>query len=155
MAGPFIGHSDWVMSVAFSPDGQHIVSGSDDQTICVWDAMTGRRTAGPFCGHMGLVTSVAFSPNGQYIVSGSEDQAIRLWNATAGETEATGFTDQSKINDEGWLCSGNNDLLMWIPPLYRTGLHRPGNIWVSSKYETCLDFSSFIHGYNWSTCIKM
>ena len=45
VAGPFSGHSDSVKSVAFSPDGQHIASGSEDQTICVWNA-TDRRDSG-------------------------------------------------------------------------------------------------------------
>ncbi len=40
---------DKVHSVAFSPDGQRIVSGSDDETICVWNATTGETVAGPFC----------------------------------------------------------------------------------------------------------
>jgi WD40 repeat protein len=51
VAGPFTGHTDSVWSVAFSPDGQHIVSGSEDQTICVWNATTGEMVAGPFTGH--------------------------------------------------------------------------------------------------------
>jgi WD40 repeat protein len=69
---PFRGHSGPVTSVAFSPDGQHIVSGSGDQTICVWNAMTGETVVGPFRGHSDWVWSVAFSPDGQHIVSGSE-----------------------------------------------------------------------------------
>ena len=52
-----------VPSVAFSPDGQHIVSGSDDGTIRVWNAMTGETAAGPFTGHSDPVQSVAFSPD--------------------------------------------------------------------------------------------
>ena len=51
MAGPFTGHSDWVNSVAFSPDGQWVVSGSKDQTIYVWNALAGEVVAGPFTGH--------------------------------------------------------------------------------------------------------
>src|SRR6266702_3005726 len=62
-----------VNSVALSPDGQRIVSGSSDGTIRVWNATTGETAAGPFTGHTGWVWSVAFSPDGQRIVSGSTD----------------------------------------------------------------------------------
>ncbi len=159
VAGPFSGHLDSVRSVAFSPGGQHIISGSYDGTIRVWNAMTGETVAGPLSGHSGWVTSAVFSPDGQYIVSGSGDRAIRLWNAmtVAGETETTGqvdFTDQSKINNEGWICGSNDELLMWVPPSHRVNLHRPSNIWVSGGHETRLDLSTFVHGHSWSTCIK-
>ncbi|WP_327078348.1 WD40 repeat domain-containing protein, partial [Prochlorothrix hollandica] len=50
---PFRGHSDYVGSVAFSPDGQTIVSGSDDQTIRLWD-LQGNPIGEPFRGHSGL-----------------------------------------------------------------------------------------------------
>src|SRR6266571_507627 len=76
-----------VRSIALSPDGQRIVSGSDDGTIRVWNATTGETEAGPFTGHTHSVWSVAFSPDGQRIVSGSDDRTIRVWNATTGETE--------------------------------------------------------------------
>ena len=65
MAGPFAGHTEWVRSVAFSPDGQQIVSGSSDETICVWNAITGEIVAGPFTGHTSYVFSVEFSPDSQ------------------------------------------------------------------------------------------
>ncbi len=51
VAGPFEGHTDWVQSIAFSPNGKYIASGSDDQTIRIWDAKTGETVAGPFEGH--------------------------------------------------------------------------------------------------------
>src|SRR6266852_4628911 len=91
-AGPFIGHTNWVMSVAFSPDGQHIASGSNDGTIRVWNAIMGETAAGPFTGHTNQVSSVAFSPDGHHIVSGSKDRTIRVWNAMMGETVTDSFT---------------------------------------------------------------
>ena len=79
------GHTYWVNSVAFSPDGRHIVSGSSDQTIRVWDAQAGSQVGNPLQGHTESVNSVAFSPDGRYIVSGSRDQTIRVWDAQRGD----------------------------------------------------------------------
>jgi len=84
-----------VRSVAFSPDGHHIVSGSDDRTIRLWNATTGETVAGLFTGHTDSVNSVAFSPDGHHIVSGSDDQTIRVWNATTGAKVAGPFTRRS------------------------------------------------------------
>jgi hypothetical protein len=75
------GHEDWVISVAFSPDGKTIVSGSRDKTIRLWDT-TGKPIAQPLKGHQDSVISVAFSPDGKTIVSGSSDKTIRLWDTT-------------------------------------------------------------------------
>jgi hypothetical protein len=75
----FQGHSASVLSVAFSPDGKTIVSGSADQTIRLWD-LAGNPIGQPFQGHSASVWSVAFSPDGKTIVSGSADQTIRLWD---------------------------------------------------------------------------
>ncbi|KIM21165.1 hypothetical protein M408DRAFT_333630 [Serendipita vermifera MAFF 305830] len=78
--------ADSIRSVASSPDGRRIVSGSADNTIRVWDAETGKTVMGPLNGHSGWVNSVSFSPDGRRIVSGSEDMTIRIWDAVTGET---------------------------------------------------------------------
>jgi WD40 repeat protein len=77
-----------VVSVAFSPDGSKIVSGSADKTIRLWHASTGQ-TIRTFTGHTSTVSSVAFSPDGSKIVSGSWDDTIRLWDASTGQTTHT------------------------------------------------------------------
>ncbi|KAJ7808904.1 WD40-repeat-containing domain protein [Mycena olivaceomarginata] len=78
------GHDDSVSSVAFSPDGQRIVSGSDDKMVRIWDATTGAAIGEPLQGHDDWVSSVAFSPDGQRIVSGSGDKTVRIWDAATG-----------------------------------------------------------------------
>ena len=72
------GHHGSVNSVSFSPDGQTIASGSDDQTIKLW-SRDGTKLK-TLSGHHGAVTSVSFSPDGQTIASGSDDQTIKLWS---------------------------------------------------------------------------
>jgi WD40 repeat protein len=65
------GHTSVVTSAGFSPDGNHIVSGSWDNTIRIWDARTGEEVVKPLKGHTSGVTSAGFSPDGNHIVSGS------------------------------------------------------------------------------------
>jgi WD40 repeat protein len=78
------GHTGWVRSVSFSPDGTRIVSGSSDSTVRVWDAATGLPLGKPFRGHTESVWSVSFSPDGSRIVSGSWDSTVRVWDAATG-----------------------------------------------------------------------
>ncbi len=81
--GPPLAHSDMVRAVAFSPDGQTILTGCYDGTARLWDAATGRPIGQPLA-HSGRVTSVAFSPDGKTILTGGQDKTARLWDAATG-----------------------------------------------------------------------
>jgi WD40 repeat protein len=85
-----------ITSVAYSPDGKRIVSGSYDKTVRIWDASTGEAIGKPFTGHGDIVKSVAFSPDGKYIVSGSHDKTVRIWDASTGEAIGKPFTGHGK-----------------------------------------------------------
>ena len=77
---------DSIYSVAFSPDGQLIASGSFNETITIWEAQTGTllRT---IQGHgMRTVYAVAFNPNNKSIVSGDLSNNVRIWDIYSGES---------------------------------------------------------------------
>ncbi|RYP65653.1 hypothetical protein DL771_008205 [Monosporascus sp. 5C6A] len=78
------GHSDWVVSVAFSADSQQLASASADETVKIWDTTTGKCLQ-TLKGHGGRVHSVAFSTNSQRLASASDDKAIKIWDITAGK----------------------------------------------------------------------
>jgi WD40 repeat protein len=97
--------------VTFSPDGRWLVSGSDDQTIKLWDTTTWRCLT-TLSGHTSRVWSLAFSGDGGTLASGGRDGSIRIWDMTTGEcqrvlypprpyegmniTGATGLTDAQR-----------------------------------------------------------
>ncbi|MDH6104584.1 trypsin-like peptidase domain-containing protein [Anabaenopsis tanganyikae CS-531] len=112
------GHSEWVRSVAFSPDGQTLASGSDDDTIKLWDVATGTSIA-TLTGHSSWVNSVAFSPDGKTLASGSWDGTIKLWDVATGTSIATLTGHSSWVNsvafspDGKTLASGSSDIKLW------------------------------------------
>jgi WD40 repeat protein len=82
------GHSNSISSVAFSPDGAEILTGSDDSTAKLWDVTTGSELR-TFRGHSDRVASVAFAPDGKRIITGSADGTARIWDVATGNLVRT------------------------------------------------------------------
>ena len=121
VSGPFEGHTGRVSSIAFSPDGKYVILGSDDETICVWDAKEGNIVSGPFKGHTGQVSSVAFSPDGKHVVSGAWDNTTCIWDVEKGNTVSRpfeGHTDSvmsvAFSHDGKYVVSGSLDKTIHI-----------------------------------------
>jgi|GEM_PF-371180 len=107
-------HRESVTSVVFSPDGTKIASGSEDNTIKVWESATGKELA-TLSGHSDRVTSVAFSPDGSRIASGSWDKTIKVWESATGKEVATfaghseSVTSVAFSPDGSRIASGSRD----------------------------------------------
>lgn len=83
---PAKGHTGTVFSVAFSPNGKQVTSGSADKTLRRWNVENAQqiRPLQLFEGHTDRVTSVALSPNSKIVVSASLDDTVRIWEAHTG-----------------------------------------------------------------------
>jgi WD40 repeat protein len=143
--GPIKTHSI-VYSVAFSPNGRHLVSGfATPPYIQMWNAQTGALVPIEFKAHTDGVNSIVFSPNGRQIASGSADKTIRIWDAQSGKDQFGPIGDQksefsSVVFSPNGLCvaSGHydavNHVYVWSAKTGRleAGPFQGHSHWVSS-----------------------
>lgn len=108
------GHTNWVGSITFSPDGKTLASGSADKTVKLWQVSDGM-LLNTFTQHTSIVSSVAFSPDGSILASGSWDNNVILRRVSDGVDirSLPGHTDSVDCvafsPDGSILASGSND----------------------------------------------
>jgi WD40 repeat protein len=74
------GHTEAVVSLAFDPQSDLLVSGSSDQTVRLWDRTDGAAISAIIAGHQGPVWSVALDPERRFLATAGEDGTVSLWN---------------------------------------------------------------------------
>ncbi len=101
------GHTNRVTTVAWSPNGKYIASGSLDQTVQVWSANAGDHFHPViYHGHSAGVLAVAWSPDSSRVVSGSIDKTVQVWNAMRGEQTALYHGHTDIVNTVAWSPDG-------------------------------------------------
>jgi dipeptidyl aminopeptidase/acylaminoacyl peptidase len=98
-------HEENVNSVQFSPDGQRVVTASDDNTARVWDATSGKPIGEPM-EHEKPVRSAQFSPDGQRVVTASNDNTARVWDATSGKLIGEPMEHKGQVNSAQFSPDG-------------------------------------------------
>ncbi len=120
------GYSNSVNSVAWSPDGKrlasgsgdNLASGSGDNTIKVWDAAS-RQVIHTLRGHTGYLFSVAWSPDGKRLASASGDATVRVWDADSGHETLTLSGHSGGVHSVAWsrdgklASAGDNTVKVW------------------------------------------
>ncbi|MDC0831775.1 High-affnity carbon uptake protein Hat/HatR [Geitlerinema sp. FC II] len=99
-------HDDWIRAIAFTPDGNTIVTASNDTTVRLWDARTGIRklTLG---GHSKAVNDIAISTDGRILVSASDDRTIRVWDLRSGRSLHTLQGHTAEVTSVALSADGN------------------------------------------------
>ncbi|MFM7151103.1 MAG: WD40 repeat domain-containing protein, partial [Gemmataceae bacterium] len=131
------GHTGCINSVAFSPDGQRVITGSWDYTAKIWD-LAPLRDLKPahlkltLVGHMNSIVSVAFSPDGMRILTGSRDNSAKIWDARFGQKVLELRNHKSRITavafrpDGKRIASGSADQTIQVCDPGPPGNQSPG-----------------------------
>jgi WD40 repeat protein/serine/threonine protein kinase len=126
-----------VSSVAFSPDGTRVVTGSIDHTAKVWDARTGTPQL-ELKGHTDWVRSVAFSPDGTRIVTGTDDQTTKVWDAETGKTLLNLTEQKGRVYSVAYSPDGTRIV---------TGSHDgTATVWEARTGTPLLELKGHTHG---------
>jgi len=140
--GPLKGHTYSVISVGFSLDGKHIVSGSDDHTIRVWNT----NKAEAWNEHRPLTMNEHNPDSNQLHVF------FMVLQTTIIDCYYRILENSDWVVEDGWILGHAGELLLWVPPWAREGLAPPMVKVVASARMFKLNLRNFRHGSSWQEC---
>ncbi|KRX14707.1 Notchless -like protein 1, partial [Trichinella nelsoni] len=118
-------HTDWVLCLSWSPDGQRLASGCKEGKICIWDPETGKQIGKTLVGHKLWITCLCWEPlhqqgTARLLASSSKDHDIRIWDVVLNQTLRvlsghTASVSCIRWGGEGLIYSASQDrtLKMW------------------------------------------
>ncbi|KAH8831055.1 hypothetical protein DL96DRAFT_1586335 [Flagelloscypha sp. PMI_526] len=131
-----IGHIDYVNSVAFSPDGTRIVSGSFDCSVRVWD--------------VNLACTLQ-----KLDYSTEKIDAVVVTNENTLDLTRPLHQLNWTVNDDGWIVGlPSKNRIMWLPDTLTAYLYRPPNTLIISEQTSTLDLAGAEFGSNWGLCYE-
>lgn len=122
-------HRDWIYSVAVSPNGRTVMTGSRDNTVRVWNAATGEEVS-RLRGHSDSVLATAYSPDGKLAVSGDRQGMLRFWDTASGrelrnvEAHPNAVLAVAFSPDGRLVASGSDDESVRLWEVASGGAHR-------------------------------
>jgi WD40 repeat protein len=157
------GHSSFVMSVAWSPDGKKLATGSTDITVRLWSVSSGQETI--LAGHTSFVLSLAMSHDGRHMASSTGDCALRIWDLGSSPTElctlgnnTSAFTCLAFNSNSSCLASGTQDgsVKVWKFTPSLKALEQLCTMTKHSAWVHCVEWSSsdkYIVSWSWDNTV--
>lgn len=149
-------HGQIITALAFSPTGEHLISGDEKGNLSVWSVESWRELR-ELTGHTNGITAVAFHPNGSHVFTASRDHTVRVWDFESGEQLASlPMAKESDVSlyrgdprqiryilnrlSQGYSHKSNLHSITFTPSgdLITGGLHREIRLWDATTYETRL-----------------
>ncbi len=134
------GHTATLNKTAYSPDGKHLATASNDGTAKVWDATTGHLLL-TLAGHAGPVSDVVFSPDGKRLATSSDDGTAKVWDAVTGQELLVlrGHADQVRrvaFSPDGKRLVTAGGRIMYAPSVDHTA-----KVWDATTGQLLLTYS--------------
>ena len=105
------GHTDWIRTLRFTKDGSKLVSGSEDETVRLWDVRTGSQIGEAFCEHTDWVMSVSISDDGHEIFSVGRDGALCVWRMDGNLARRVQFAEKVVWMYDAKIISGGEKVV--------------------------------------------